>query len=296
MDEKFTLPDELWILLEDPLTRLILVIGASDTGKTTFVEYIARKLANLFNLGIVDLDMGQSQIGPPTTVGWARCPENFTTLSTLKEEDFYFTGTITPAGSLLPAITGARLIVERAMKTCDKVIVDTTGLISEPAGRVLKHFKIDILKPDLVVCLERTDELSHIKAPFKNQSLIFYTLRPPSGIRQKSPSERAEYRYKRMESYLADSKLHSFPISELGILFTRERLPFDNPGLKNRVVSFRNSQNRDIAIGVIEAVKPKEGKIFIRTHELREKPVTIVIGKAVMDNNERSLRNVSPLI
>lgn len=296
MDERgFIIPDELWKIIEAPENRLILVIGASDTGKTTFIESIARTLSYKFSLAIVDLDMGQSHIGPPTTIGWARIPADFRDLNSLKEEDFYFTGTVTPAGSLLPAITGARLMVDRAMTACDKVIVDTTGLISEPAGRALKHFKIEILRPDLIICLERADELSHIREPYKHQKRRFYILRPPSEVRQKSPSERAEYRYKKMETHLEDSVIKEFRLSELGMLFTRERLHIDNLSLKDRIVSLRDSFNRDIALGIIEAVKLKEGKIYIRTKELTERPVTIVIGKAVMDRKERSVRNVSPL-
>ncbi len=296
MDERgFIISDELWRLIETPENRLILVIGASDTGKTTFIELIASTLSYKFSLAIVDLDMGQSHIGPPTTIGWARVPEDFRGLNSLKEEELYFTGTVTPAGSLLPAITGARLMVDRAISASDKVIVDTTGLVSEPAGRVLKHFKIEILKPDLIICLERADELSHIREPYRHQDLRFYTLRPASSVRQKSPPERAEYRYRSMETYLEGSDIREFRLSDLGIFFTRERTNIDNLSLKNRIVSLRNSFNRDIAIGVIEAVKPREGKIYIRTHELPERPVTIVIGKAEMDRKERTLRNVSPL-
>ncbi len=297
MDERgFSIPDELWSIIEDPQKRLILVIGASDTGKTTFIESIARILSSRLSLAIVDLDMGQSHIGPPTTIGWARVPVDFRGLSSLKEEGFYFTGTVTPAGSLLPAITGARLMVDRAMSTSDKVIVDTTGLVSEPAGRALKQFKIEILRPDLIICLERSDELRHIKEPYRHQNMRFYTLRPPSEVRQKSPFERAEYRYRMMEGYLEGSAIKEFRISELGTLFTRERLNLDTLSLKDRIVSLRDSLNRDMGLGVIEAVKPKEGKIYIRTREFPQRPVTIVIGKAVMDRKERALRNISPLI
>lgn len=303
MDERgFVIPDELWKIIEAPENRLILVIGASDTGKTTFIETIAGKFSSRFRLAIVDLDMGQSHIGPPTTIGWARIPVGFKDLSSLKEEEFYFTGTVTPLGSLLPAITGARLMADRAMGASDKVIVDTTGLVSEPAGRVLKHYKIEILRPDLIICLERADELSHIKEPFRlslrhlHQVPRFYTLKPSSEVRQKSPSERQEYRYRLMETYLEGSEIKELKISDLGFLFTGERINFDNSDLKNRIVSLRDFSNRDMGLGVVELVKPKEGKIYIRAKELPQRPVTIVIGKAVMDRKERTLRNVSALI
>jgi polynucleotide 5'-kinase involved in rRNA processing len=52
----------------DPGSRIIMVIGGADTGKTTLVEGIADMLSMKTTVGIVDLDMGQSHIGIPTTI------------------------------------------------------------------------------------------------------------------------------------------------------------------------------------------------------------------------------------
>lgn len=49
-----------------------MILGGSDTGKTSLVEYIANLLVSKFKVGIVDCDMGQSHIGPPTTIAWGR--------------------------------------------------------------------------------------------------------------------------------------------------------------------------------------------------------------------------------
>src|SRR5574341_24021 len=48
-----------------------MFLGASDTGKTTCLRAAAAHLARagLLPLAIVDADLGQSTIGPPTTVG-----------------------------------------------------------------------------------------------------------------------------------------------------------------------------------------------------------------------------------
>ena len=52
-------------------TGVCLVLGAADTGKTTLAEAIARRAASSGPVGVIDADIGQSHIGPPTTVGWA---------------------------------------------------------------------------------------------------------------------------------------------------------------------------------------------------------------------------------
>ncbi len=46
-----------------------LLLGAADTGKTSLVLALANELSAQRPVGIVDADIGQSHIGPPTTVG-----------------------------------------------------------------------------------------------------------------------------------------------------------------------------------------------------------------------------------
>lgn len=65
-----------WQQACEPLTSdpgIAMVIGASDSGKTTWVGLAARHLVQAGKLpaAIVDADVGQSTIGPPTTVALA---------------------------------------------------------------------------------------------------------------------------------------------------------------------------------------------------------------------------------
>ena len=50
---------------------ICLILGAADTGKTTLAAALATYAAKSGPVGIIDADIGQSRIGPPTTVGWA---------------------------------------------------------------------------------------------------------------------------------------------------------------------------------------------------------------------------------
>ncbi len=165
--EHFIKDGRLLKILDESAVKTIMVIGGSDTGKTTLVEALLSFLSG--PRAAVDLDMGQSRIGVPTTVSWGRVSEGFSDLSGIKEEGFYFTGALSPPGNLLPSVVGARRLVDRAIRACDKVVIDTTGLIDEPAGRVLKRYKIDLLMPDIVIGLERERELSYILCPLRFQ-------------------------------------------------------------------------------------------------------------------------------
>ncbi len=277
--------------LTRPRNRLIMVMGGSDTGKTTLVECAADFLSRHARLGIVDLDMGQSHIGPPTTVAWGKIEEGFGGWSKIATEDFYFTGTTTPFGSLLPAVVGATLITERALSCCEKVLVDTSGLIADPAGRILKQSKVDILRPDAVLALERSAELGHILDAFRfHTHPRVFRLRAPDVVKSKAVTRRSLYRFKKMEGYLSGSRLLEVPLDTVGVRPIRElsRLNFAN--LKNRVISFRDERNRDIALGVIERTRSGENKLLIRTPlNAGTRFSTIIIGKARFDREHSVL-------
>jgi polynucleotide 5'-kinase involved in rRNA processing len=270
--------------LISPRNRLIMVMGASDTGKTTLVECVARFLSGYMPLGVVDLDMGQSHIGPPATVAWGKMEERFEELSEIAARDFYFTGTITPSGSLLPSVAGAWLITARALSSCKKVVVDTTGLIAEPAGRILKQFKLDILRPDIVLALERSGELSHVLDSFRfHKRPGIFRLPVPDAVKAKSPARRGLYRFERIKKYFLHSRSLELSEEDTGIRFTHEPLPFVLRDLKNRIVSFRDDENTDIGLGFIEGIKPDGRKLLIRTPLGGVKFASVVIGRAVID-------------
>ncbi|MCK5286431.1 MAG: hypothetical protein KAJ59_01330, partial [Thermodesulfovibrionia bacterium] len=73
--------------IRDPRNTLIMVMGNSDTGKTTLIECIADLLAQGTTVGIVDLDMGQSHIGLPTTIAWGKIQRGFKGWADIVPED-----------------------------------------------------------------------------------------------------------------------------------------------------------------------------------------------------------------
>ncbi|MCL5024370.1 MAG: hypothetical protein M1497_13590 [Nitrospirae bacterium] len=290
--EDFITDREVLEELVGPRNRLIMVLGASDTGKTALVATLAAFLSELAPAAVVDLDMGQSHIGPPATIAWGRIDRGGAEWSAVAVEDFYFTGSTTPFGNLLPAVTGSKLMTDKALFSCRKVLVDTTGLVAEPAGRALKHFKIDLLGPDIILALEHSGELSHILDPFRPaKHPKVYRLLAPKGARAKTSAGRSLYRFEKMERYFADSEVRAVPIDDVGMRFTKGPAP---PGaLKHRIVSFRDEENRDIALGLVEGVKEEEGLLLIRT-PLGEgrRFCTLVVGKTEMDRANSLLTDV----
>ena len=86
-----------------------MVIGESDTGKTTLVTAIANTLrARRPGVAVIDADLGQSEIGPPTTIGLGRIRRRVGRLADADVVALYIVGVTSPARHLLRVVVGTR--------------------------------------------------------------------------------------------------------------------------------------------------------------------------------------------
>jgi polynucleotide 5'-hydroxyl-kinase GRC3/NOL9 len=265
-------------------SRLIMIIGGADTGKTTLVQCLADSLSEEMDVGVVDLDVGQSHIGPPTTVGWGTLTGGFNDWGSIRVRDFYFTGSVTPPASLLPILAGSKLMTECALAASKKVIVDTTGLVDEPAGRVLKQGKIDLLRPDLIIALERRNELSLVLQPYEFSVIPgIFRVPVPSSVRHRDVFRRASYRTEMFKAYFAQAHMHEVSLDSTALRFTGKRFNVGSAVLDNRLVSFRNRENNDIAVGIIRGVSEHGNSLRVLSPmEMHQEYTTLVIGMATV--------------
>ena len=96
-----------------------LLLGGADTGKTTLASALAARIAQSRPVAIVDADIGQSHIGPPSTVGWAVVDNPNFDLSAIEPGGIAFVGDITPVGHLLQFTAALTRCVEQAAKLAE---------------------------------------------------------------------------------------------------------------------------------------------------------------------------------
>jgi polynucleotide 5'-hydroxyl-kinase GRC3/NOL9 len=141
------------------LRGLLLIIGAPNSGKSTFANWLHGQLArDGRRVAFLDGDVGQSALGPPTTLTLA-----------LPQLVHWFVGDVSPRGRMLPLVVGAGRLARRALEAgAETVIVDTTGLVQAIHGGVaLKHALVDQLQPETLLALQQEDELEAILAPLR---------------------------------------------------------------------------------------------------------------------------------
>jgi len=238
---------------------ICLILGAVDTGKTTLAIALAKRLAARQPVGIIDADVGQSHIGPPATVGWAVIDNPQVELSQLPVAGIAFVGDVTPVGHLLQMTAG---IVQGAavLSTVTKlIIIDTPGLIRGPAAAALWWTVYQIIKPALILAVQRSDELSDILVGLKTFSCRLEQIRCPLDIPVKSPPERRRYRQSQFNRYFRDSRLHNINMSEVAVQSNRG---LSRESMPSRLVGLRDEKGGDVAIGVITDVQ-QDGKIIV---------------------------------
>jgi polynucleotide 5'-hydroxyl-kinase GRC3/NOL9 len=186
----------------DRFRDVILVIGAPDTGKTTLARYLYSELvARGRQAAFLDGDPGQSSLGTPTTMTIALGGQGEAIFPPQGARWQRFVGSITPAGHMLPLIVGAHRLAEQARQAgADVIIYDTSGLVDPgQGGAALKLAKTELLRPPVVVAIQRRSELEAIVLPLRRSATTRLIELPPA--RAVRPRERAERQAHRRAMY-----------------------------------------------------------------------------------------------
>ncbi|AIJ05163.1 GTP-binding protein [Methanocaldococcus bathoardescens] len=198
----------------------IVLLGGVDSGKTTLTTFLANELLNSgFKVAIIDCDIGQKSILPPATISLAFPEINFNNLYEIKPYKSYFVGSTAPIQFFGEMITGTKLLCDYAEDKADVVIVDTTGLIYG-SGADLKRMKIEMIKPDIIIALQKRNELRQILKPFENKIRVFY-LKVYENAKSFSREERKEIRAEKWKEYFKNSKIYSIKFDDVIISGTK---------------------------------------------------------------------------
>lgn len=281
-DPRFLLNLKIKRAVLEPQNRTIMVMGGSDTGKTTLIEDLLELLLPEVRVGVVDADLGQSHLGPPTTIAWGLVEKKFEGWENLEVKDFYFVGATSPSGYLLPMITGVKIIYDKARSEVDKILVDTTGMIRGGSAGVLKRCMIEIIEPQIILALQRTDELEHILIGFKGMSAPrIYRMKVPPGVRQKNYSERVSYREQRFKTYFRNAQNLVLACDRIGLGGIVSDLY-----LHNRLICLKDREGKSLALGIVEGVDGRMRSISVYTPLDKEREIGAILWGKIRINLE----------
>ena len=186
-----------WLTAREAIVKggRIMLLGGKDTGKTEMAkELINIGIGKNMSVGVLDIDIGQSHIGPPGSIGFGIANGRIRKLENTKELLTYPIFSLSPSGCENKILEGLKWISKR-IPCPDLIVIDTSGYIKE-IGFIRNM--IQTIKPDAIVLLERENELQDLR---KEKGIRIYPIPIYADTRRKSKVCRKEFREKRFSKY-----------------------------------------------------------------------------------------------
>jgi polynucleotide 5'-hydroxyl-kinase GRC3/NOL9 len=282
--ERMTVPPEWQRLDLSRMAGLVMLVGGTDTGKTTLFQYlVSRTLSMGENAMAMDADPGQSRLGLPTTMSLGVFESSGP--GEIRQRIWHrFVGSTTPVGHMLQVLSGCGRLLQKAREMSDGlVIMDTSGLVdAEKGGARLKLSKIDLLQPSVLIVLQKARELESWVRPLriaKRVSVVDMPCAP--AVRERNFLERQTYREKAFSRYFKKSVLRDFYWPKYGV--------FPYPRFyENRLIAFEDKNGFTLALGIVKGVDIAERTVSVLTpiaEDALGRVSSIQLGDLVLDPN-----------
>jgi len=271
--------------------RVAVLVGGLDSGKSTLGKAIAlTALEAGRTVAYLDADLGQKIVGPPTavTLRMLRDPTDAVPDKLADFDSMYFVGATSPQGQLLPLVVGAaRLLAKATAQGADLVVVDTSGVVSGVYGQILKYHKIELLQPDVVIGLQRGEELNPVLGIIQRFFSCELVALPVSAeIRSTSVDERARNRETALRRYFAEP-LQRWRVKPTVFMPALPAL-FEQEQLDRIVVGLSDGEGEYIGMGYLEHAS-EEGVLRL-TSPVAEGPKALKLGSVRLDEDFRIRR------
>lgn len=272
--------------------RTVLFIGGIDAGKSTLARATAAYALRVGRtVAYLDADVAQKTVGPPATVGMKhiREPDDLTLDRMADADALGFVGSTSLQDHLVPLIGALQRLRERARgEGADLIVVDTGGEVSGIRGQLVKYYKVDMLEPDIVVGLQRGEELDPILG-IVDRFFGIETIPAPihPDVVPTSVEQRMDQREKAMARYFAQAPLQRFRVKPTVFMPTLPPL-FDLQTLDKLLVGLSDGAGGFTGLGYLEFVPQDSGLRLISP--VADPPKALRLGSVRLEDSYRAKR------
>jgi len=272
--------------------RTALFIGGMDAGKSTLARATAAFALRVGRtVAYLDADVAQKTVGPPATVGMKhiRGADDLTLDAMADADALGFVGSTSPQDHLVPLVGALQRLRERARSEgADLIIVDTGGEVSGIRGQLLNYYKVDMLEPDLVIGLQRGEELEPILG-IVDRFFAIETVTAPihPEVRPMSVEDRMAQRERMMARYFESGSLQRFRVRPTVFMPTLPPL-FDLTSLDRLLVGLSDGAGGFIGLGYLEHIAEDGGLRLITP--VAEAPKALRLGSVRLGETYRAKR------
>ena len=267
---------------------VVVILGAADCGKSSLCTYLLNKLIDgKCKVAILDGDLGQSDIGPSATVGYALTSKRISELYDLKLKNAYFVGITSPITAVSKTIEGLTTMKAEILQgQVDFVLVNTDGLVSGDDAVKYKTDLVKALKPDVVIGVQTQDELAPLIASLETPVFV---VEPSFALKPRTPEKRKSLREMTYARYLKHSKLQNYPKSQVTIE-PRNAIPKNQEPEKGILLGIYGRGSKFLGIGVLREVNQLRKALKVQT-AVSAKPLRLVIGRVVVDEKLQEVQD-----
>jgi len=191
----------------------VLVIGGVDTGKTSICTFLANlAIEKERKVAVIDGDLGQSDIGPPTTVGLAPVERPIVNLYSAKAESIVFVGTTTPSKAFEASLNALKILKDKSTEMAiDFLVINTDGWVEGDEAIRHKSQAVELSAPTAVIAIQERDELRPLLETLHGPGI--FVVESPGTVKRRSSETRKALRELAYRRYLNDAKVQSYPLS-----------------------------------------------------------------------------------
>jgi polynucleotide 5'-hydroxyl-kinase GRC3/NOL9 len=287
--EGSTIPDSWRTVVEDALSRpkpcTVMVLGDIDSGKTSFSTYLINKsLKSQGKPAIVDVDLGQSDVGPPTSIGFSVISEPISDLFSAKPAAIIFTGRTSSNGITQQVVSDLMSIMKQIPEgAVDLTVINTDGWIKGDGAYAYKTGLIRKVNPNLVAGIQRNAELEPLLHSVEEEG--FHVLRAvtSSAVKRRDRDERRELREQSYKKYLGNPTMRNLHLNWITLEYTP--LGLGTPVDLQRVVDLEKALQRQVVYCeensrmlyiVVNATERIDEATFVTAESLFQKEVYLV--------------------
>jgi polynucleotide 5'-hydroxyl-kinase GRC3/NOL9 len=232
-------------------------------------------------VGVVDTDVGQADIGPPTTISSSVVQAPIIGLHKAAAETSFFVGDTSPSSVPDKVVTLAMRLKKSIASSADIILVNTDGWLAEFNALRHKQLLLEQIQPDLVIALSRSDDVID---PLLDR-VKFASLKLPSSsfARVRSKEERKKAREAGYRRFLQGShKLGIGQETRVRMFDQLEQTVFpDNRRFRGLVAGLLNQNEELLSVGRINRID--NGRVVVETKTI-EKPTILEIGNVALSS------------
>ena len=268
-----------WMVMDlaEKQNLVVMVVGGVDVGKTSFTIFLINMaIKKSLKVSVVDADIGQSDVGPPTTVGVLEPEKYVYDLFCEKPSKIVFIGSTTPTNvqEKMVEVTSNLCLLNK--QKFNLTILNTDGWIN---GEEAKNYKVNMAKKsgiDLAVVFYSSEEVLGLAEKLKENGLEVFKVESSPMVKKRSREERRKLRWQSYQKYMKDSTVRTIPLEKVKVLGLEEGW---KEGL---VVGLYDLKMNFVGLGVLKGINPIRKTVKILT-PVKVRVGKIEVGKTVVD-------------